>query len=530
MSTGLVGARIQVEGDHQSTAVVGRADVLSTVVVRNVAVEELGGDRLVKRHTVSSDADLIEGLDAVIHGQGAVVDGTEHGKRSSGGSRSKVHGATVVSLRRSLVVTPPLTEVTVVLSNTVERIGGNTTRSAVSRGRAVSQETISLGEIRGRAKTNEEGLNRPLKLLELDRHGAAAATGVHGGNLATMHANERESNALDEDIVNLRVDENVVDVKVAHTDKRRRQAGGGVSTTVHNAHNVILASELNVDETLSIRDGHGRHRKAGILVEPEQKRDEHVHVVVHKLGSLGTVNDGHLATMGLALSRGTHDLTSAGHLLSDVAKPANLLVRLHGELVMEVVHVTRVLIQGVAVNLNVDLLDQAVTKVVGEAVVILILTSCRSSKLRKHGGIQTNMEHHIVEEITELRDGELHRLVEGSLSTAADLVVLITDRGERLEVSVHEQNVRALNVDESRRGVKTLRITLLLDVLDTSTKELGRHQHAVLLAIIRDKNEDTTCGHFGVLFDFTKIRKYESKYDNAVIDHSIISYRKNFVK
>lgn len=122
-----------------------------------------------------------------------------------------------------------------------------------------------------------------------------------------MHADQREANTTDVDIVNLGVDEDVVDVQLdvvdllsGVDDRARRESRGlgdpldGVShgqgslgTLGAASGDLLLDGEaeeevagsdeqavglllnLDLDETLAVGDRHGGDREARILVEPE---------------------------------------------------------------------------------------------------------------------------------------------------------------------------------------------------------------------------------------------------------------------
>lgn len=93
---------------------------------------------------------------------------------------------------------------------------------------------------------------------------------------------------------------------------------------------------------------------------------------------------------------------------------------------------------------------------------------------------------------TELGDRELHRGRSelSDTSVGAHLVVLIADRSEGLEVSIHEQDVRALNVHERGRGIgESLLRAHAHDVLDALVQKLGGHDHAIRLSVIGDQFE-----------------------------------------
>ena len=65
VSRRLVGSRVQVEGNHEGTAVIGSLDIGSTIVEGKVSVVERGGESVVDGDTVSLDGDSVHGADAL---------------------------------------------------------------------------------------------------------------------------------------------------------------------------------------------------------------------------------------------------------------------------------------------------------------------------------------------------------------------------------------------------------------------------------------------------------------------------------
>ena len=61
----LVSSGVQVEGDHQSTAVLRSLDVRSSIMERNVGVVERSGEVVVDRDSVSLDSDSIKSTGAL---------------------------------------------------------------------------------------------------------------------------------------------------------------------------------------------------------------------------------------------------------------------------------------------------------------------------------------------------------------------------------------------------------------------------------------------------------------------------------
>src|SRR5271163_2706663 len=105
-----------------------------------------------------------------------------------------------------------------------------------------------------------------------------------------MDSNKRKSNSFNEDIVNFRVDEDIVNVQVSGQYIWCRC--GEVSRSICGwVIGVLLLEDLvgigkgNVDETLSIRNANGRYRQTRILVAPEKERDPEVELGLGDLGS-----------------------------------------------------------------------------------------------------------------------------------------------------------------------------------------------------------------------------------------------------
>ena len=94
---------------------------------------------------------------------------------------------------------------------------------------------------------------------------------------------------------------------------------------------------------------------------------------------------------------------------------------------------------------------------------------------------------HVGEEVAELGDGERDALAERHRpGLGADLVVLVPDGGEGLEVGVHVQDVRALEIDQSRCKVRLPRPTTgTHDILNSLIEQLGGHNHAIGLTVVR---------------------------------------------
>jgi hypothetical protein len=261
-----------------------------------------------------------------------------------------------------------------------------------------------------------------------------------------MDANQRESDTLDKDIVDFGVHEDVVNEQLAHLNVRNgRRVAAGIVVVLSGA-NVLEqltgAGKLNINETLTVRDTPGRDGQTGILVKPEEQRHPHVDGGLHLLRGLRTITDVDLLTDTSTTARTRVNESTLSDFLSGVLVPSKLLVRGHEELLVHVMHIRVILIQRVSVHGKLNVLDELLAGTINVAHKASGIISIISSDLS-----QADMENHIVEEVTELRNGELNLLSESSRSGLhTDLVVLITDCGERLKVSVHEQNMRTLDI------------------------------------------------------------------------------------
>ena len=132
---------------------------------------------------------------------------------------------------------------------------------------------------------------------------------------------------------------------------------------------------------------------------------------------------------------------------------------------------------------------------------------------------QAHAAHHVVKEVTELRDAEGDASAQrGAARLGAHLVVLVADRGERLEVRIHVQNVRALQVDQGRRDVGLAGgIAGAHDVLDALVEQLSGHDHTIGLAIVGDELEDGTGGHSRSMSMYT-VRVFSAVSENNQYD------------
>lgn len=470
----LVRARIQIERHHQNTDVLRRVDQMATIRVRNVAIEELRRNIVVNRNTVRADRNTIHRRHRRLQNVFRTIRRNER------------------QIRHRVVSVPVLA---VVLANhTVRRIRIHT-REVITRVRRRSS-----ARVRRRTQTNIQGLDRPLEVIQEDfiirtRH-------IH--ILLTMHTDQRETNTLDEDIVNFRIHEDIVDDQLQLNCRLRERVGrvGRVKRSLcahqlrrrrHSANQFILRGEVERHEALAVRNRHRRNRQTGVQVEPEQQRNPQFHRLLRCLRGLRARSKVfRLTHTGGRSAEGFHAL-----FLTDIAAPTSALARLHTELPVEVIHITAIRVQRVTINLHLNLLDQTVTQEVRELNVVLLVIFDTSQ--RRHGrGIHNHVESHIVEEVAKLRDRELGRAAQFRVTALrANLVIFVADGCERLKVRVHEEDMRLFDIHQRRRRINVaVRLLSATNIAKTAIQQMRRHQHTVLLTIIGNQSENTTCRHF----------------------------------
>ena len=173
-----------------------------------------------------------------------------------------------------------------------------------------------------RPGANINGLNRPLEVGELH----AGRVILHRSHLVAVDSDERETNALNVYVMNLRVNENVVNVEIGLKDilglkagirKKNRGFGdntvnigsgidrnnssisGGICKSFAlkeqisrgGEENLVMGGKLHVNKTLTIRNRHRRNREARIAGEPEEERNPQVKLRLLKLRRLRAVNN-----------------------------------------------------------------------------------------------------------------------------------------------------------------------------------------------------------------------------------------------
>jgi hypothetical protein len=465
VTRGLVRAGVKVEGDHESTNINRGVDVLATIGVRNVLVEEGSRDVAVEGHAVSLNAQLVngggqglegglalgaresrlnlrlggshgaretaEGREAVA-GEGSIeLVNSEDSRAGNAESSSEVQSKTSEADESSSVVSSSdgargqrAGEAVAVLEAAEINLLGSSLAVQVP---AVKQLGRSRVNVLSGTETDVDGLNGPLKLVE-----EQIVVGlVDTDDLLAVNADEREADTLDEDIVDLRVHEDVVDVELAEEDIRNRDGVGGGSIqrgilSMKVLEDVLGGSQSKGDETLTVGDGHGGDSKARVLVEPEDQRDPEVKLGLNRLGGLRTVGELEeltdtsttpvTARDGVAVDIG---VTLKGYLLANIAVPTNLLVGGNEELLVEVENLRVVLIQRVTVDIELNLLAEGLTQVVNVSKELTTLSGVSSGispviSIQSGDGAKLDVEHHIMEEVTELGNRESNLSAETS--------------------------------------------------------------------------------------------------------------------
>lgn len=100
------------------------------------------------------------------------------------------------------------------------------------------------------------------------------------------------------------------------------------------------------------------------------------------------------------------------------------------------------------------------------------------------------------------------RAKSGRAGAGADLVVFKANSSERLKMSIGEEDVRLLDVEQRRKIADIISSEavaihllvrgelLLVDRLKAIMEESRSHEHTILLAVIGDNSENATRSHF----------------------------------
>ncbi len=496
MTRRLVAAGVQVKRNHVSTAVIRGLDVSTTVVVRGIRVEELSREVAVERNTVSLNAESLSNRRAdVIDDLARASTRTSSSSEDSGSGASR-HGpgSDEVSNRThrstsgdelEAIETEPLVENGDSGSNTAgsasngrnalealtSSAGSRKDRAKTSIGessgisgkRSVVVDTASTNatavdtrvlipgsehlsgaviNVLSRAQTAVDGLNGPLELVE-----EKVINSLRGADgLATVDADEREADALNEDIVDLGIHEDVVNEELASNDVGNRDglsAGSVLSGIVgmQMLEELISTGEGDVNETLTVGDRNGGDGEATVAIKPEEKGDPEIKLRLSGLGGLGTIVDiltkADTGTTTTASVGGKNvGETLVGNLLTNITVPTNALVGGNEEVIVEVENVRIVLIKRVTVDGELNLLAETLTDIVNISKKLITIGGVSSgvvpiSSIGSIYSTKLDVENHIIEEVTKLWNRKLYLRIEASgAGLDGNLVIFITNRSE----------------------------------------------------------------------------------------------------
>ena len=381
MTRRLVHTRVECKAVHVE-ARIARSDYLRAAkLVRNVTVKEFSRELTEEINTMSLEAESRDVTSLILDVKlGRGTDDTSSSKRRVG----------------DRTIAPPILHVRV--DNR-----GLTGKSIIG------ERSSSVGN---HLETELNILNRPFELYKMDTIRALVTV----LRLVAMDTDKRESNAIDEDVMYLREEEKVVDVKIERADLRSRERRGMErrgSTRVNNRPvDVASLREAERNETLTIRYSDGRKGKASILVEPEELGNPEVKIRMRGLVSLVAVEDlrDRVARYGsrryLRIRDSRAGITTI--ILTHAAIPSSALILRDTELTVEDIRVARVAIEKVRVDLEASLIEETLTRVLAVAVEDYIRSRSGRTSVRGRGGRDDNVGDHISEEITILRDRYLY--------------------------------------------------------------------------------------------------------------------------
>jgi hypothetical protein len=458
MARRLVHTRVECKAVHVEARIT-RSDYLRAAkLVRNVTVKEFSRELAEEINAMSLEAESRDVTSLILDVK--LGRGTDH----ASSSKRRVGDRTIA---------PPVLHVRV-------------NNRCLAGKSIIGERSSSVGN---HLETELNILNRPLELYKMD----AIRALVTVLRLVAMYTYKRESNAIDEDVMYLREEEKVVDVKVERADLRRRESRGMErrgSTRVNNRPvDVASLREAERNETLAIRYRDGREGKASILVEPEELGDPEVKIRVRRLVSLVAVEDlrdrvaRYRSRRYLRIRDSRASITAA--ILTHAAVPSSALILRDTELTVEDIRVARVAIKKVRVDLEASLIEETLARVLAVAVEDYIRSSGRRTRVRGRGRRDDNVSYHISKEITILRDRDLYLRAKRYI-VGRYLEVLERDGNIRLEVRVYKENVRALKVRERRVDISLTRGSATsLDSSDVVTKRLVTDKHLVHATIVR---------------------------------------------
>ncbi len=263
--------------------------------------------------------------------------------------------------------------------------------------------------------------------------------------------------------------------------------------------------ELERDETLAVRDGHGREGQTSILVEPELSRDPHVQVSMRGLVRLVAIIDRRADMAGDWRSRDRRIRDSRGSgmasFLTHSSIPSSALVFGDMELTVLDHRFTSIRVEQVGIDFESDLIEQTLTRVFAVAEQYNIRRGRGRTRVRGGRRSDDDIDNHVHEEIAILRDRDLHFAAQRDV-VRRDLEVLQRDGDVRLEVSIHKQHVRAFQIRQRGIHVGFTRSSATgFHRRDVVAKGFITQKHLVHSTIVRNENKHTTSRHNEGLMD-----------------------------
>src|SRR6185369_11301955 len=483
MTTWLVSAWIETEVNHDGSGILGSNNIVTSISVRLVISEEFVINLLVDINTVSLDLDGLKSLNAFRVDEVALANLRQLGSSASKGigsdqSRSKngvvtstdvahkalsLHGACNSLVDQTGQAIPIAPEVNVTGSNS------KSTNSGLS--------DVELG-----SHTSIKGLNGPLQVAQQN----SVVGDLLFLSLESVDSDQGETNSLNVNIVNLGVNEDVVDVKLALVDvggnntriaarqlngaegsitsiRSNSSAGSGTigvgnnfssqsqrNVTSGSGDDIINIGKINGNESLTIRNGNGGDGQSGILVEPEQQGNPPILNGLGGLRGLGTIhNETHLASVvrgvnRCALGSSTVDIQKTdsgstirassgnggelseglnGDFLADQSLPTSQFAGSNSELLVEHNSFRSIVIQRVSVDFELNLGEQSLTWIFN--ITNEVLSSCGGSV--KNGSLLVN----VVICVSGVRVGDGSIFISANrVGSGKRLVVRTNKRGE----------------------------------------------------------------------------------------------------
>ncbi len=134
-----------------------------------------------------------------------------------------------------------------------------------------------------------------------------------------------------ETTLNLGVHEDVIDEQLTNLHIGHWGRIGTWVIIILSGTNVLKqltgTSKLNINKTLTIRNGHGWNSKTGVLVKPEEQGNPEINSGLYLLRGLRTIAKSNLCADTSTTTRTRVNISRLGNFLSGISIPTDLLVR-----------------------------------------------------------------------------------------------------------------------------------------------------------------------------------------------------------